>query len=514
MRARQWVLVLDFGSQTTQLIARGIREASVFCRILAPSRAGEELLLDETLRGVVLSGGPSSVFEKKAPRLPEWFARYEGPVLGICYGMQLLVHAAGGEVAGGEEREYGPADLERTEPSALLEGVKSPSRVWMSHGDRAVRLPEGTRAVARTADIPYAAIEDREGRRYGVQFHPEVVHTEEGERILRNFLFNVCGCRADWTAEHVAERAISEIREKVGESDVLTAVSGGVDSTVMARLVHRAVGNRIRAVFVDNGLLRKGEREWVIRAFREELRLPLEVVDGEDRFLARLEGVSDPEEKRRIIGRTFVDLFQERAGDWPRVRFLAQGTLYPDVIESVSTEGPSAKIKTHHNVGGLPETLRLALVEPLRELFKDEVRALGRALDIPETLLGRHPFPGPGLAVRILGPVTRAALETLRACDDLFIRELKESGEYDRVWQAFAVLLPVSSVGVMGDSRTYEQVVALRAVTSRDGMTADWARLPHDLLARIATRILNGVKGVNRVVYDLSSKPPATIEWE
>jgi GMP synthase (glutamine-hydrolysing) len=514
MRDREWVLVVDFGSQYTQLIARRIREARVFCRLAAPSRVGEETLGDPCLKGIVLSGGPASVFDEGAPRLPEALAAYEGPALGVCYGMQLLAHASGGEVAGGDEREYGPADLEVIEDVPLFRGIRSPSRVWMSHGDRVVRLPAGYRAAARTADIPFAAIAGAGGRRYGVQFHPEVAHTEEGEKILRNFLFSVCGCRGDWTPERVAERAVSEIREAVGEHEVLCAVSGGVDSTVMARLVHLAVGERLHAVFVDNGLLRRGEKEWVVRTLRGELGLDLEVVEGADLFLERLGGVEDPEEKRRIIGRTFVDLFQERGKRWPRVRFLAQGTLYPDVIESVSTEGPSAKIKTHHNVGGLPETLHLGLVEPLRELFKDEVRALGGALGIPAPVLGRHPFPGPGLAVRILGPVTRGALETLRSCDEIFIQELVQSKEYDRVWQAFAVLLPVSSVGVMGDSRTYEQVVALRAVTSTDGMTADWARLRHDLLGRIATRILNQVKGVNRVVYDLSSKPPATIEWE
>jgi len=376
------------------------------------------------------------------------------------------------------------------------------------------RLPPGFRAVGISTGAPFAAVADDSRKLYGVQFHPEVVHTPKGAALLANFVHAIAGCAGDWTPERVAERAIAEVKERAADAEVLCAVSGGVDSSVVAELLHRAIGDRLHAVFVDNGLLRLGEREWVIRTLGEELGIRLEVIDGAETFLERLDGVADPEEKRRVIGRTFIDLFQERSRSWPRVRFLAQGTLYPDVIESVSTGGPSATIKTHHNVGGLPDTLRLELLEPLRELFKDEVRALGRALGMPETLLGRHPFPGPGLAVRILGPVTHRGLATLRACDDLFIRELQESGEYDRVWQAFAVLLPVSSVGVMGDSRTYEQVVALRAVTSTDGMTADWARLSHDLLGRIATRILNGVKGVNRVVYDLSSKPPATIEWE
>ena len=510
---QEWILIVDFGSQYTQLIARRIREARVFCRISPPSEE-DQWIDDPSLKGIVLSGGPASVFDPGAPRLPGWFRRYAGPVLGICYGMHLLIDGEGGEVKGGDEREYGPASLTIRESVPLFEGIEESSRVWMSHGDRAVALPDGYRIVASTEDLPAAAVADDPNRRYGVQFHPEVVHTAQGTAILRNFLFRVCRCRGDWTPEHVAERAILSIRERAREGEVLCAVSGGVDSTVMARLVHRAVGDRLHAVFVDNGLLRKGEREWVERMFRDDLSIDLTLIDGSALFLKRLEGIADPEEKRRIIGRTFVDLFQEKAAERPGIRFLAQGTLYPDVIESVSTAGPSAKIKTHHNVGGLPETLHLELIEPLRELFKDEVREIGAALGVPAPLLGRHPFPGPGLAVRILGPVTTGALETLRECDDLFIRGLKESDWYDRVWQAFAVLLPVESVGVMGDSRTYEQVVALRAVTSADGMTADWARLPADLLERISTRILNNVPGVNRVVYDLSPKPPATIEWE
>lgn len=511
---QEWILILDFGSQYTQLIARRLREQNVFCEILAPGNTDADLLNDSTLKGIVLSGGPSSVFEGDAPRLPSWFGRFEGPVLGICYGMQLLVHSEGGEVESGGEREYGPALLSIGERVPLFDGVDARTPIWMSHGDRVVRLPDGYRAVAGTDDLRVAAISDRSAKRFGVQFHPEVNHTPQGARMLRNFITSACGCRGLWTPENVAEEKIDEIRERVGDASILCAVSGGVDSTVMAHLVHRAVGDKLRAVFVDNGLLRKGEREWVIHAFRETLGIDLEWIDGADLFLDRLAGVADPEKKRKIIGRAFIDLFQEKAVEWDDVRFLAQGTLYPDVIESVSTGGPSSTIKTHHNVGGLPDTLHLELVEPLRELFKDEVRALGRVVGVPAELLARHPFPGPGLAVRILGPVTRNGLETLRECDDLFIRELRESGEYDNVWQALAVLLPVESVGVMGDSRTYEQVVALRAVTSTDGMTADWARLPHDLLARISTRILNNVEGVNRVVYDLSSKPPSTIEWE
>ena len=514
MAEREWIAVLDFGSQYTQLIARRVREANVFCRIIPAPKADAALLEDRSLKGAILSGGPSSVFEDRAPGLPQWFDRFDRPSLGICYGMQVLVHAGGGAVGGGSEREYGPAELEILEETPLLHGVSDRSRVWMSHGDRVREIPGPFHAVARTGDIPYAAITDDARLRYGVQFHPEVNHTAEGKKIFRNFLYSVCGCRGDWTPDRIAEREIARIKEAVGDGELLCAVSGGVDSTVVAHLAHKAIGDRLRAVFVDNGLLRKGEKESVIHMFRNELDIDLDVIEGEKTFLDRLDGVSDPEEKRRIIGRAFIDLFQERAKGWPLVRTLAQGTLYPDVIESVSTGGPSAKIKTHHNVGGLPETLHLDLVEPLRELFKDEVRELGGALGIPAHLLGRHPFPGPGLGVRILGPVTREGLETLRECDDIWIRGLREGGEYDRVWQAFAVLLPISSVGVMGDCRTYEQVVALRAVTSTDGMTADWARLPHELIATISTRILNGAKGVNRVVYDVSSKPPATIEWE
>lgn len=504
---RDGVLVIDFGSQYTQLIARRVREMRVYCEVHPCHAPG----LDAHARAVILSGGPASVSDRGAPGLPPGVVDRGVPVLGICYGLQLLVHALGGRVAPSAHREYGPARLVVRAPSTILDGVPPGSRVWMSHGDSVVALPAGFAAVGATESAGVAAIESAARRLFAVQFHPEVAHTEAGPRIFENFLFGVAGLARDWSMASFVDEATREVAARVGSHPVLCAVSGGVDSTVLARLLARAVPRNLVPVFVDTGLLRKGEAQEVSGLFTD---LPLARVEAGPRFLARLKGVVDPEEKRRAIGDEFIRVFSEFSRDLPGEPFLAQGTLYPDVIESVSVRGPSAVIKTHHNVGGLPKDLRFPLVEPFRELFKDEVREVGRLLGVPERVLGRHPFPGPGLAVRILGEVTEERIEIVRECDAIFVEALREEGLYDAVWQAFAVLLPVQSVGVMGDGRTYESVVALRAVTSRDGMTADWARLPHEFLARVSARIVNSVRRVNRVVYDVSSKPPGTIEWE
>ena len=523
------VVILDFGSQTTQLIARRVREAGVYCEI-HPCTAdpGEIAALNPS--GLILSGGPMSVTDDGAPQLdPSLLAlRQPGtgrpvPVLGICYGLQALAHALGGAVEPSERREFGRSPLVSHEENALFRGVPEGSVVWMSHGDHLTRLPPGFRAVAATDNAPIAAVaaqaDSGHGPIFGVQFHPEVVHTEHGATMLGNFVREVCGLEGDWTTGSFIDEKVEAIRQQVGDDHVILGLSGGVDSSVAAALISRAVGDQLTCVFVDNGLLRAGEFEQVQRTFEDGFDLDLVAVDASDLFLDRLAGVADPEEKRRIIGRTFVEVFEqetravtERLGRKPR--FLAQGTLYPDVIESVSFKGPSATIKTHHNVGGLPEKLGFELLEPFRELFKDEVREVGRQLGVPDAIIRRHPFPGPGLAVRVLGPVTRAACDLLRQADTIWLDELVTSGTYDSVWQAFAVLLPVQSVGVMGDYRTYEQAVCLRAVTSTDGMTADWARLPYEVLGRASNRIINEVRGINRVAYDVSSKPPATIEWE
>ncbi len=506
------ILVLDFGSQYNQLIARRVREHRVYSEIVSHD-IGTEEIRRRGADGLILSGGPASTLAPGAP-LPDPAILSLGiPVLGICYGMQAIARLSGGRVAAGARREYGPALLQRAGRARLLAGLPHSSRVWMSHGDHVARLPRGFRFIGRTQSIACAAFADEARRIYGVQFHPEVEHTAHGRSIISNFLFRVCRARPDWTMQSFISEKTKEIRSRVGREQVICAVSGGVDSTVMATLLRRALGPQLVSVFVDNGLLRSGEAAEVRAALGR--RLGLQFVDARREFLARLAGVADPEEKRRRIGRTFIKVFERAARAHGTVRFLAQGTLYPDLVESRSAfGGPSATIKTHHNVGGLPRRMELELIEPLKELFKDEVRALGRALGLPRDVIARHPFPGPGLAVRILGSVTEDRLRLLRAADHIFTSELRRSGEYDRVWQALAVLLPVKSVGVMGDERTYENAVVLRAVTSTDAMTADWARLPDDLLARVSNRIINEVKGINRVVYDVSSKPPATIEWE
>ncbi|HEV8337233.1 MAG TPA: glutamine-hydrolyzing GMP synthase [Candidatus Polarisedimenticolia bacterium] len=507
------VVVLDYGSQTSQLIARRVRDLSVYCELL-PCTAPFEAIATPPPRGLILSGGPDSVYREGAPDLDSRLVSLEVPILGICYGMQLMGKTLGGRVKPSAGREFGRARLQVTQDVPLFAGLASEQQVWMSHGDSIEEPPPGFVITARTDATPCAAMADSRRALYAIQFHPEVAHTLQGREILRNFLYGICGCRGDWNIASVSEEIVEGIRRRVGAGRVVLGISGGVDSTVAAALLHRAIGDRLHPIFVDTGLLRQGEGDDVERALRDQLAIPLARVDASSEFLAGLSGIEDPEEKRRVIGRVFVAVFEREAAKLGKVDFLAQGTLYPDVIESTSFAGPSAVIKTHHNVGGLPEKMRLKLVEPLRELFKDEVRRLGATLGIPAELLGRHPFPGPGLAVRLLGAVTRERLEILRQADAIFIAELRGAGLYDQVAQAFAVLLPVKSVGVMGDYRTYENVCALRAVTTDDFMTADWARLPHDFLAAVSTRIVNEVRGINRVVYDVSSKPPSTIEWE
>jgi len=508
------VVILDFGSQYTQLIARKVREAQVYCEIL-PYLTDPEQYLEPEVKGVILSGGPASITASGAPHLPEsFFELVEVPVLGICYGLQAITERLGGRVGRAERKEYGPATLEVLDDADLFFGLEARTPVWMSHGDRVEEPPAGFEPVGRSGNSPYAALRHAAGRIYGVQFHPEVHHTPAGPMILANFLRRICGCGREWRMASFVESTIGRVRERVGEGRVVSATSGGVDSSVNSELLHRALGDRLHCIFVDTGLLRAGEAAEVMAAYAE-LGLPVTKVDASAQFLADLEGVVDPERKRKLIGHRFIDVFQRAAAELdPPPRYLAQGTLYPDVIESVSVKGPSATIKSHHNVGGLPEVMDLELVEPLRELFKDEVRAVGRELGLPQTILGRHPFPGPGLAIRILGAVTAKRLSILRAADLIYLEELRRAGLYDDIWQAFAVLLPVKSVGVMGDERTYANTVALRAVTSVDGMTADWFRLPYEVLARCSSRIINEVAGVNRVTYDISSKPPATIEWE
>ncbi|MDI1431121.1 glutamine-hydrolyzing GMP synthase [Polyangium sorediatum] len=513
---RDLVLILDFGSQYTQLIARRIREASVYCEVYRYDLPIERIR-ELAPRGIILSGGPSSVYGEGAPHLSAELFSVGIPILGICYGMQLLSHLLGGKVERGAEGEYGPALVRTTRAAGVFARFNDGDvlDVWMSHGDKVVELPPGFSTLGTTDTTPFAAIADDERRIYGLQFHPEVAHTHRGKDLLEAFLFDVCGLEPTWTPASFVEESVEAIRQKVGpDASAVCGLSGGVDSSVAAILCHRALGDRLVCIFVDNGLLRKGEAEQVVKMFGDHYHLRLVHVDARKRFLDALAGVTDPEQKRKTIGRVFIEVFEEEAKKIEDCRFLVQGTLYPDVIESVSAKGPSAVIKSHHNVGGLPERMKLGLVEPLRELFKDEVRAVGATMGIPHHLLWRHPFPGPGLAVRCLGPLTEERLQVLREADAIFEEEIREAGLYDKIWQSFCVILPVRTVGVMGDERTYDEVIALRAVESKDGMTADWARIPHEVLGRTSARIINEVRGVNRVVYDVSSKPPATIEWE
>jgi GMP synthase (glutamine-hydrolysing) len=511
------ILIVDFGSQVTQLIARRVREERVYCEIV-PFQQAEAALRELKPKAVILSGGPASVFDKNAPLAP--MAIYEAgvPVLGICYGEQAMAHQLGGTVEGGHHREFGRAEVEVTKPSALYDGVWEVGQrypVWMSHGDRVTQPPKGFAATGTSANAPIAMIADEARKFYATQFHLEVVHTPHGAALLRNFVRNIAGCAGDWTMRAFKDEAIDKIRRQAGKGKVICGLSGGVDSAVAAVLIHEAIGDQLTCVFVDHGLLRLGEAEKVLALFRGHYNIPLVHVDAADAFLKALAGIEEPEAKRKTIGRLFIDVFDAEAKKIGGAEFLAQGTLYPDVIESVSfTGGPSVTIKSHHNVGGLPERMHMKLVEPLRELFKDEVRALGRELDLPEAFVGRHPFPGPGLAIRCPGAVTREKLDILRLADDVFIEEIRRAGLYDDIWQAFAVLLPVRTVGVMGDFRTYDFVVGLRAVTSTDGMTADFYPFDMSFIGAVATRIINEVKGVNRVVYDITSKPPGTIEWE
>jgi GMP synthase (glutamine-hydrolysing) len=516
MKHSELILVLDFGAQYTQLIARKVRELGVYSEIHPFSIPIEKI---KSLRptGIILSGGPSSVYDQGAPKPSPKVFELGIPVLGICYGLQLIADQLGGKVDPSARREFGKADLRIDNGDDLFQGLDGSTTVWMSHGDALSQIPAGFEPIAHTENAPICAIRNPARRIFGVQFHPEVAHTPDGKKILSNFLFKICGARGGWTSAHFIEETIRDIRKKVGSSRVLCALSGGVDSSVAAVMLHEAVGDQLHCIHINNGLMRKGESEKVVETFRKTFHINLTYVDATETFLTKLKGVHDPEQKRRIIGNTFIEVFETESAKidgGKSFEFLAQGTLYPDVIESASFKGPSVTIKTHHNVGGLPEKMNFKLIEPFRELFKDEVREVGRKLGLPEPLIERHPFPGPGLAVRVLGDLTREKLDLLREADEIFIDEIRDAGLYNEIWQAFVVLLPVRSVGVMGDGRTYEYTVALRAVTSVDGMTADWARIPPDVLATVSNRIINELRGINRVVYDISSKPPATIEWE
>lgn len=509
---RTRVVILDFGSQYTHLIARRVRECGVYSEVMRFDADPGEVAVGTG--AIVLSGGPSSIYDADAPRPDPSIFDLKIPVLGICYGMQAMSHALGGKVERGRTREYGPQGFAPANEHALFDGLPATSQVWMSHGDEVLEPPPGFDVLGRSADGKIAAIGSDERRLYGLQFHPEVIHTAHGTRLLENYVHGIAGIPSDWTPASFVEETVREIRETVGDAKVVCALSGGVDSSVMSVLIHRAIGDRLVPIFVDNGLLRKNEETEVIRRLRDGLGLKIDVVDARERFLTKLDGVLDPEVKRKIIGNEFIYVFEDEAKKIGGIEYLAQGTLYPDVIESVSVKGPSATIKSHHNVGGLPERMNLKLIEPLKTLFKDEVRKVGRELGIDEDILGRHPFPGPGLAVRVLGDVTKERIAILQEADAIAIEEIRRAGLYDDIWQAFVVLLPVRSVGVMGDERTYEHVVAVRAVHSQDGMTAHWFPMPHEVLERISARIINEVRGINRVTYDISSKPPSTIEWE
>jgi GMP synthase (glutamine-hydrolysing) len=505
------IIILDFGSQYTQLIARKIRELNVYCEIYPFNRYP---VLDESVKGIILSGSPYSVRDKSAPVLDISDIKGKFPVLGICYGAQLLAHISGGEVTYSRSREYGRAKLKFIDRSApLFRNIDENTQVWMSHGDTVVRLPEKFRIIAGTQDISIGAFSVLDEPTYGLQFHPEVYHTAQGKQILENFVVGICGCSHSWTPDSFIDSTIIELKQKIGEDRVILGLSGGVDSSVAAMLLHKAIGKKLTNIFVDNGFLRKDEFHNVLSIYKK-LGLNVLGIKAGDEFISALKGISDPEEKRKIIGRIFIEIFENAARKIEGVKWLAQGTIYPDVIESVSVKGPSAKIKSHHNVGGLPEKMKLKVIEPLKLLFKDEVRKVGESLNIDDSILRRHPFPGPGLAVRILGEITREKIIILQEADNIFTNALIDAGLYDEIWQAGVILLPVQTVGVMGDERTYENVVALRAVTSTDGMTADWAKLPYEFLSRVSNDIINRVKGINRVVLDISSKPPATIEWE